>query len=124
MRDFKVLLEAIFLRLPNESRLFGYFSTAYVQAPSASEAVDNAAEIVRKRLLELGDGDIPVDRGVVLLVRDIWEVCEPKSSESATKGGTLYPMTTWSALMLRLKVFWLRKQAPHLVRVFGEYRRV
>ncbi|MBL0028895.1 MAG: hypothetical protein IPO95_07460 [Rhodanobacteraceae bacterium] len=110
------MFEALFVRPYRAHKQYGYFSTAFVRAASASEAVDAALEILRSRVQAMNSSETIDTREVVVIVQGIWRLEEEQFPSSAPEGGTLYPMSFISKISTWFRLFWLRLTKPYLIR--------
>src|SRR5688572_8157431 len=106
MKFYRVTIEVMFARLPDQSGLFGFFSTKYVKAANGSQAVDKACRVVSAENVHRRGGQDDIE--MVIVVRDIWEIAESAFRPNDDSGATFYPLGSISILIAQVRLAFLQ----------------
>lgn len=121
MKAYKVVIEGLFVRLPSQDGLFGFFSTTYVRAETARQAANQACEFVRQKVESFGGKQSRAgEQAVTLYIKDIWEIEGQAFKDGNSSGATFYPMSSISKIATMVRLIWLRRFRPHLLHELTE----
>lgn len=119
MKPYKVVVEAIFVDLPNEDLKgrHGFFATFYVLANGAKNAVHRVSDLLQRQMH--ANAIQETDSGLFrtrYFVHDLWEVDDATYAENADNdsGFTLFRMNAVAEICALLRVTFLEWCKPHL----------
>ena len=116
MKTYKVVIETLFVRLPGEPDMFGFFSTYFIESGSATAAARKAGRMAREVISGLGVEQVA--RGAFapsVCIKDIWEMQGAPALQTNSNGATFYRMGPLAIAHAIIRIVWMRVFSSHLV---------